>query len=80
MTTHLKPVMIFLALVTCIVLGFSWIFAQEENTSEAKTDFNSTDKWSQIQDNNKKISKSLEEIEQNLDFVKARSMAGGHKK
>ena len=79
MITHLKPATIIIMLIACITLGFFCFSAQGENTSETKTDPNPTDKWAQIQDNNKKMSKSLEEIEQNLDFVKARSMAGGRK-
>lgn len=35
------------------------------------------DKWQQIKENHEKMSKALELIEQNLNFVKARSMSGG---
>ena len=38
-----------------------------------------TDKWQQITENQKKMSQALELIEQNLNFVKARSMSGGRR-
>ena len=37
----------------------------------------SPDKWKQIDDHHKKMTATLETIEQNLNFVKARSMSGG---
>jgi predicted nicotinamide N-methyase len=39
----------------------------------------SPDKWQQINDNHKKMDQALEIIEQNLNFIKARSMSGGRK-
>lgn len=37
------------------------------------------DKWQQIAENHKKMSQALDTIEQNLNFVKARSMSGGRR-
>lgn len=38
-----------------------------------------SDKWQQITDNHKKMTASLDLIEQNLNFVKARSTSGGRR-
>ncbi|NUN93566.1 MAG: hypothetical protein HUU04_07280 [Verrucomicrobiae bacterium] len=40
-------------------------------------DASPADKWTQIAENHKKMTAALEAIEQNLNFVKARSMSGG---
>lgn len=38
-----------------------------------------SDKWAQIAENHKKMNQALDTIEQNLNFIKARSMSGGRK-
>ncbi len=65
--------MIILGLLT---IGILWLHAQE-NPLESISSPIPNDKWAQIQDNNKAMLKSLDEIEKNLNFVKIRSMSGG---
>ncbi len=57
----------------CLTLGLAWLYAQEAEPTDAEP----ADKWIQIQKNNQEMNKSLEQVEQNLNFIKARSMSGG---
>jgi len=56
-----------------VVLGlvFCWFQTQAKADGEAQP---SSDKWVQIQDNNKKMLDDLETIQENLQFAYARSM------
>lgn len=56
-----------------LVAGFAIIFLARVGAQDATP----ADKWQQIAENHKKMTASLETIEQNLNFVKARSMSGG---
>jgi hypothetical protein len=51
-----------------------WLHAQENVASDSTVP---TDKWEQVKKNNEDMTKSMETIEQNLQFIKARSMSGG---
>lgn len=53
--------------------GLSRIHAQDNATPS--TD----DKWTKVINNNQDALKSLDAIEQNLNFIKARSMSGGRR-
>lgn len=66
----------YLLAVGCLALlaGLSHIQAQDDSSTPAE------DKWSKVINNNQDILKSLDEIEQNLNFIKARSMSGGRRK
>ena len=55
-----------------VVAAFAWLRAQDPEAPPP-------DKWAEIQQNNKKISEALDQIEQNLNFIKARSMSGGRR-
>jgi len=57
-------------------LALAWLWAQDE-TSNSDSDAAPADKWVQISENNRRMLKSLETIETNLNFVKNRSMSGG---
>jgi hypothetical protein len=61
----------FLLLTTVSLL---WLHAQENVTPNAGE---SGDKWNQINLNNQEILKSLDTVDENLNFIKARSMRGG---
>jgi len=70
--------------VACLALGLVWLRAQDtgepapaEPAAAEGEEAVPADKWKQIKKNNEKMTKSLEQVEQNLNFVKARSMAGG---
>jgi hypothetical protein len=65
-----------------------WVHAQEDATPNAPPppsadapstngDAASADKWEQVKKNNEDMAKSLEAIQQNLQFIKARAMSGG---
>jgi hypothetical protein len=64
--------LLFISTFLCFALGIAWTRAQE-NAASAEAG----DKWVQVQENNKQILASLEEVEKNLMFIKARSMSGG---
>jgi hypothetical protein len=53
-----------------VVAAFAWLQAQDQDGPPP-------DKWAEIQQNNKKIGEALDQIERNLNFIKARSMSGG---
>ena len=72
MTSIQKTVSVLATIAICLTLGLAWLHAQDATSSSG-----SSDKWSQIQDNNKQMLKSMETIESNLNFIKARSMSGG---
>ena len=68
-----KPINLLLAAVTCLALGVAWLRAQD---APAANDA-SSDKWTQIQDANKDMLKSMDTIDSNLNFVRIRAMQGG---
>ena len=72
MTLIQKSMILFILLAG--LGGFAWIYAQDQDPN---TSSQSSDKWIQIQENNKEMIESLDEIEKNLNFIKARSMSGG---
>jgi hypothetical protein len=75
-----KSSTLFVALFLCTILCLVWSRAQNQDPNTLPSDqasVESGDKWKQIIDNNKNMEKTLGEIEQNLQFVKARSMSGG---
>ncbi len=68
----IRPLIATLGL-SCILGGALWLRAEET----AKTDAENTDKWIQIQNNQKDLLKKVDEIQLNLNFIKARNMSGG---
>ncbi len=79
MATLKKPTFFSLIPIFGLILGLIWLRAQE-TPSNSNSDIIPSDKWTQIQENNKKMSQTLTQIESNLNFIKARSMSGGPKK
>lgn len=62
-----------LLMIVSLSVGLAWLYAQESSSD-------SSDKWTQIQENQKKMLQSLDTVEQNLNFIKIRSMSGGPNK
>ena len=76
MIAILKTPLLLMTLIASMILGLTWLRAQE---ASPESDASPISKWAAIEGNNKKMLKSLTEIEDNLNFVKARSMSGGKK-
>ena len=81
MTAILKSTALLVALIASMALGLTWLRAQEASQESQEPDASpiSKSKWTAIDENNKRMLKSLAEIENNLNFAKARSMSGGKK-
>ena len=61
-----------------VVLGS--VFCRFQTQAKAEEEAQpSSDKWVQIQDNNKKMLDDLATIQENLQFAHARAMQGAHK-
>jgi len=67
-------------LAVLIGLGFTWSQGQTGNVERASAPAGaspgdpSSDKWAQIEGNNKKMLENLQVIEENLEFAKKRAM------
>jgi hypothetical protein len=71
----MKKLIMIVAATVSIAFATAWLQKLQAQDSTNS----SVDKWTTIENTNKDLSKSLEEIEQNLNFIKARSMQGGRR-
>ena len=62
-------------LVVLLGTGFVWFQIRLKAEETASSD----DKWTQIQNNNKKMFEDLQTVEETLQFAKARAMQGSHR-
>ncbi|MBI4027579.1 MAG: hypothetical protein HY360_21510 [Verrucomicrobia bacterium] len=69
-----KMLLIFLLATAGLSLKFAW--SQDQEPSPAAPG----DKWAQIQENHKQLIKTVDEIDENLAFVKIKVMQGPVKK
>jgi len=74
MKTILKKSILGLGFLSIVTATCLWIHAQETAGSDSSVP---GDKWEQVKKNNQDMLQSIEAIEQNLNFIKARSMSGG---
>ncbi len=73
-----RPIIFSLAgCLLCLLAGVLWLRA--EDSPSPGPDAENQDKWSQIQTNHKEMLKKVDQIEENLNFIKARSMSGGRR-
>lgn len=72
-STHYKAVLAA-ALLSLGIACCLWLHAEEKAPS---SDSSSLEKLATIDQNNQDITKSLEAVEENLNFIKARAMRGG---